>query len=119
MAAASSVLLIACVNVAIMSLLRAVGRRREISIRFALGATRKDVIRQLVIEAACFVRSARVAALLLAQAALAMLKAFAPGDIPRLDTAAIDFPTALFTSVGPHPGDGRSSGSRPRSSRSA
>ena len=29
-----------------------------------------------------------------------MLKAFAPGDIPRLDTVAIDLPTALFTSAG-------------------
>ena len=38
MAAAGSVLLIACVNVAIMSLLRAVARRRELSIRLAVGA---------------------------------------------------------------------------------
>ncbi len=99
MAAAASVLLIACVNVAIMSLLRALGRRREISIRFALGATRKDVIRQLVIEAALLCALGACGGIILAQTALAMLKAFAPGDIPRLDTAAIDFPTALFTSV--------------------
>ena len=99
MAAAASVLLIACVNVAIMSLLRALGRRREISIRFALGATRKDVIRQLVIEAALLCALGACGGIVLAQTALAMLKAFAPGDIPRLDTAAIDFPTALFTSV--------------------
>ena len=98
MAAAASVLLIACVNVAIMSLLRALGRRREISIRFALGARRQDVIRQLVIEAALLCALGACGGVILAQTALAILKAFAPGDIPRLDTAAIDFPTALFTS---------------------
>ena len=99
MAAAASVLLIACVNVAIMSLLRALGRRREISIRFALGATRTDVIRQLVIEAALLCALGACGGVVLAQTAIAMLKAFAPGDIPRLETAAIDFPTALFTSA--------------------
>ena len=51
MTAAASVLLIACVNVAIMSLLRALARRREMSIRIAIGATRRDVVRQLVTEA--------------------------------------------------------------------
>jgi putative ABC transport system permease protein len=98
MTAASSVLLIACVNVAIMSLLRALGRRREISIRFALGATRKDVVRQLVVEAALLCTLGACGGVFVARAALALLKAFAPGDIPRLDTAAIDLPTALFTS---------------------
>ena len=100
MAAASSVLLIACVNVAVMSLLRALARRREISIRFALGARRTDVVRQLVVEAGVLCALGACGGLLVAQAALALLKAFAPGDIPRLDTVAIDIPTALFTSGG-------------------
>ncbi len=99
MAAASSFLLIACVNVAIMSLLRAVSRRREISIRLAVGATRRDIVRQLAVEAGVLCGLGALGGLVLARVALALLKAFAPGDIPRLQELGIDVPTALFTSV--------------------
>jgi predicted permease len=97
MAAASSVLLIACVNVAIMSLLRAISRRREISIRLAVGASRRDVARQLLAEAAILCVIGTASGLLLARFGLDVLKAFGPGDIPRLNEAAINIPTALFT----------------------
>ncbi len=99
MAAAAAVMLIACVNVAIMSLLRALARRREMSIRLALGATRRDVIRQLVTEAAVLCALGACGGALLARAALATLKAFAPSDIPRLHEAALNVPTAVFMSV--------------------
>ncbi len=97
MAAAAAVLLIACVNVAIMSLLRALARRREFSIRVAIGASRRDVIRQLLAEASVLCVLGALGGLLLAHVELSMLKAFAPGDIPRLNEVAINFPTALFT----------------------
>jgi predicted permease len=99
MTAASSVLLIACVNVAIMSLLRALTRRREMSIRIAIGATRRDVVRQLVIEASLLCVLGAAGGLLLAQAGLEFVKAFAPADIPRLHEVAINVPTGLFTSA--------------------
>jgi putative ABC transport system permease protein len=95
MAAAASVLLIACVNVAIMSLLRAVERRREIAIRLALGASRYVIVKQLLIEAGVLCVLGAIGGLLLASFGLELLKAFAPSEIPRLDAVAIDTTTAL------------------------
>jgi putative ABC transport system permease protein len=99
MTAAASVLLIACVNVAIMSLLRALARRREMSIRVAIGATRRDVVRQLVTEASVLCALGAAGGLLVAQAAIAIVKAFAPADTPRLQDVALNLPTGLFTSA--------------------
>jgi predicted permease len=92
--AVGCVLLIACANIANLVLARFAGRRREIAARFALGATRFDVIRQLVSESMLLAVLGGAAGLLLARWALAMLVSFGADFIPRLIEIRID-PLAL------------------------
>jgi predicted permease len=96
-AAAGSVLLIACVNVAIMALLRAVARRRELSIRLAVGASRGAIARQLLTEAGVIATLGAVAGTALASFGISVLVAYAPAGIPRVDRITLDLPAALFT----------------------
>lgn len=97
LAAAASVLLIACVNVAIMALLRAIARRRELSIRLAVGASRGAIARQLLTEAAVVATLGAIAGTVLAASGIQALVAYAPANVPRLDGVALDLPTMLFT----------------------
>ncbi len=97
MSAAAAVLLIACVNVSIMFLLRAALRRREMMIRLAIGASRWHIIRQLIAESAVVCGLGAAAGLGMAVIGISILKAFPPGEIPRLQEVAINGPIAAFT----------------------
>jgi putative ABC transport system permease protein len=97
--AVSFVLLIACANVANLLLVRAAGRKREIAIRIAVGASRARLIRQLLAESVALSLAGGILGLLLGTAGIRALLALNPGDIPRIGESGItaDWRIVTFT----------------------
>jgi predicted permease len=91
------VLMIACANVANLLLVRAEGRHHELAIRAALGASRYQIVRELLTESILLGLLGGVLGLGLAYGALRILVAMAPAQLPRLHEISIDPAAVLFT----------------------
>jgi putative ABC transport system permease protein len=97
--AVSLVLLIAAANVANLSLVRATGRTKEISIRTALGASRWRIIRQLLTESLLLALAGGALGVLSAVWGIDLLRKLGPADIPRLDQVSVDLRVLGWTAV--------------------
>jgi putative ABC transport system permease protein len=91
------VLLIACVNVANLSMARGTAREREVAVRASLGAGRWRIARQLLTESLLLAIAGGVAGILLAQWAIDALLALNPEGLPRLQAVSLDLRILLFT----------------------
>ena len=97
MAAAAFVLLIACANVANLTLARMSRRERELAVRTALGAGRSRLLRQLLTESFMIALAGGAVGLILAYGSLELLADFAARLMPRAHEIKIDAGVLAFT----------------------
>lgn len=103
--AIAGVLLIGCVNVANLCLVRAAGRQKEISIRYALGATRATLVKEFLIESVLLAAIAAGCGIILAVWIVRVVSKLNP-NIAELGSSILDarvlgytFGVAMFTAV--------------------
>ena len=90
LAAVGFIVLIAGANVGNLLLMRAAGRRREIAVRTALGASRPRVIAQMLVESVVLALGGAAAGVALGAVGVRVLRASLPADTPRLASITLD-----------------------------
>jgi predicted permease len=96
----SLVLLLACANVANLLLARALGRRREMAIRLAVGASRTRLVRQMLVESVMLAGVAGAGGILVAMAAGPLLSRFnPPTDLMLRPAITVDGGVVAFTAL--------------------
>ena len=93
------ILLIACVNVANLSLARTFSRQKEIAIRTALGASSARVVRQILSENVVLAMLGGALGLTYAHFGIRLIMAFLAGKLPQSMSAGIDIKVLAFTAV--------------------
>ena len=83
-------LLIACANVANLLLMRSARRQKELAIRTALGASRWQIVRQLLVEGMVLATLAAALGLLFVNWGIRLLAVLGPGILPRAQEVSID-----------------------------
>ena len=91
--AVAVVLLIACANVTNLFLVRAESRRRDLTVRCAIGASRSQLVRFQMAEVFAVALAAGVVAVIISTATLPLFLRAAPEGIPRLAQVGLDLPT--------------------------
>jgi putative ABC transport system permease protein len=84
------VFLIAAANVTSLSLARSTARAREMAVRAALGASAGRIVRQLIIESVVLGVVSGLIGTLLASVGIDLIRAFGPGNLPRLNEVSLD-----------------------------
>ena len=92
-------LVVACANVANLFLVRGEARRQEIAVQLALGAGLRRIAGQLLGESLTLSLISGALGLGLAYGGLSLLRALAPGRLPRLDEVSIEPVVVLFTVI--------------------
>ncbi len=90
------VLLIACANLAHLMMSRALNRQHEIALRLALGANRLWVLRTFFLETFVLSLAGGLLGILVAHLALPTIQHLAKGQVPRLESIAINSSVLLF-----------------------